>query len=70
MNHSCSYSNPPVIIVSLKFGYINEALSVSSVRSAAAARGRRRFRLTRARRSELAEKIKTKVEKMRERREA
>ena len=30
MNHSCSYSNPLVIIVSLKFGYIHEALRVSA----------------------------------------
>ena len=30
-NHSCSYSNPLVIIVSLKFGYIHEALSVSAM---------------------------------------
>ena len=43
---------------------------VGPVRLTAAARGRRRFRLTRARRSELAEKTKTKMEKMRERREA
>ena len=40
---------------------------VGPVRPAAAAHGHRRFRLTRARRSELAEKTKTKVEKMRER---
>ena len=43
---------------------------VGPVRSAAATRGRRWFHLTRACRSEYAEKTKTKVEEMRERREA
>ena len=42
---------------------------VGPVRSVAVARGRRRFRLTRACRYEFAEKTKTKVEEMRERHE-
>ena len=44
--------------------------AVGPVRSAVAASGRHRFRLTRACRFEFAEKTKTKVEEIRERREA